>query len=59
MESRARRRAPLWSWDWPRNRPLIGIENGDLSDNRLPIFSSQPESFHYVFIGRSPSINKG
>jgi hypothetical protein len=28
-----------------------------LNLHRLPIFSSQLESFHYVFIGRSQSIN--
>jgi hypothetical protein len=47
--------------DRPSSRRLIGIESGVLNLHRLPIFSSPPESFHYVFvfIGRSQSINNG
>jgi hypothetical protein len=51
----------LFEWDRPSSRLLIGIESGVLNLHRLPIFSSPPESFHYVFvfIGRSQSINNG
>jgi hypothetical protein len=37
----------------------MAVENGVLSYNGSMTFRSQPESFHYVFIGLSPSINKG
>jgi len=54
LESRARGGGRLLS-----GRRLIGIESGVLNLHRLPIFSRPPESFHYVFIGRSQSINNG
>jgi hypothetical protein len=51
----------LFERDRPGSRRLIGIESGVLNLHWLPIFSSPPESFHYVFvfIGRSQSINTG
>ena len=49
----------LFERDRPSSRRLIGIESGVLDLHRLPIFRSPPESFHYVFIGRSQSINNG
>jgi hypothetical protein len=49
----------LFERDRPSSRRLIGIESGVLDLYRLPIFSSPPESFHYVFVGRSQSINNG
>ena len=52
LESRARGGGRLFERDRPSSRRLIGIESGVLNLHRLPIFSSPPESFHYVFIGR-------
>jgi hypothetical protein len=39
--------------DGPPNwRLIMAVENGVLSYNGSMTFRSQPESFHYVFIGR-------
>ena len=59
LESRARRRALLWQRDRPSNWRLVGIESGFLSLHGLLILSSLPESFRYVFIGGSQSIDNG
>lgn len=59
LESRGRGGGRLFERDRPSSRRLIGIESGVLNLHRLPIFSSPPESFHYVIIGRSQLINNG
>jgi hypothetical protein len=54
LESRARGGGRLFE-----RSPAHRYRERRLKPPRLPIFSSPPESFHYVFIGRSQSINNG